>query len=61
MFNNDGTIAADPSAAFGIWSAEPYTRSRSVAQMIVLRVSTDPEGAEEAASETRPSCAPFRR
>ena len=59
VFNNDGTIADDPSAAFGIWTAEPYTRSRSVAQMIVLRVSTDPVGAEEAAAETRPSCARF--
>ena len=59
VFNNDGTVADDPSAAFGVWSAEPYTRSRSVAQMIVLRVSTDPQGAAEAASEARPSCARF--
>lgn len=55
VFENDGTLAADPSAAFGIWSEEPYTRSRSVAQMLVMRVSNDEEaataiatGAEEA-------------
>jgi hypothetical protein len=41
VFDDDGTLADDPSAAFGIWSAEPYTRSRSVAQMVVLRVSND--------------------
>lgn len=41
IFDNDGTLSEDPSAAFGIWSAEPYTRSRSVAQMSVLRVSND--------------------
>ncbi len=59
VFNNDGTIAADPSAAFGLWSAEPYSRSRSVAQMVVLRVATDPEGAAEVAAETTSSCARF--
>jgi hypothetical protein len=60
VFNNDGTIASDPSAAFGIWSAEPYTRSRSVAQMVVLRVATDPVAAEEVASgEPEPSCDRF--
>jgi hypothetical protein len=58
VFDNDGSIAADPSAAFGIWSAEPYTRSRSVAQMVVIRVATDPVGAEEVASE-EPSCDRF--
>jgi hypothetical protein len=58
VFDNDGSIAADPSAAFGIWSAEPYTRSRSVAQMVVIRVATDPVGAEEAAS-AEPSCERF--
>jgi hypothetical protein len=30
-------------ATFGIWSSEPYTRSRSVAQMAVLEVASDPE------------------
>lgn len=50
VFDNDGSLAEEPSVAFGIWSAEPYTRSRSVAQMIVLRVSTDPQSAEEVAS-----------
>ncbi|MGH3649474.1 MAG: hypothetical protein ACRDU9_02095 [Acidimicrobiia bacterium] len=59
VFNNDGAVADDPSAAFGIWSAEPYTRSRSVAQMIVLRVSIDPEAAAELASGVVPSCARF--
>lgn len=58
VFDNDGSIAADPSAAFGIWSAEPYSRSRSVAQMVVIRVATDPQGGEEAAA-AEPSCEPF--
>ncbi|MFZ0013610.1 MAG: hypothetical protein WAL25_05780 [Acidimicrobiia bacterium] len=60
VFESDGAVAPDPSAAFGIWSAEPYTRSRSVAQMVVLRVSTDPEGAEELASgEVVATCSRF--
>jgi hypothetical protein len=60
VIDNDGTVAGDPSAAFGIWSAEPYTRSRSVAQMAVIRVATDPVAAEEVASgEPEPSCERF--
>jgi hypothetical protein len=60
IFDNDGTIAADPSAAFGIWSAEPYTRSRSVAQMVVLRVSDDLDTATELSTgELAASCALF--
>ncbi len=59
VFDNDGSIADDPSAAFGIWSAEPYTRSRSVAQMIVFKISTDIEAATELASGVAPSCARF--
>jgi len=59
VIDNDGTIASDPSAAFGIWSAEPYTRSRSVAQMAVIRVATDPVAAEEVGSDPEPSCERF--
>lgn len=60
VFNNDGTVADEPSVAFGIWSAEPYTRSRSVAQMIVLRVSTDVDAAAELASgDAEVTCARF--
>lgn len=60
VFDNDGSLALDPTVAFGIWSAEPYTRSRSVAQMMVLRVATDPEAADEVASgEVDASCARF--
>lgn len=60
VFDNDGSIASDPSAAFGIWSAEPYSRSRSVAQMIVMRVATDQEAADEVASgQSEASCARF--
>jgi hypothetical protein len=60
VFDNDGTIASDPSAAFGIWSAEPYTRSRSVAQMVVMRVSNDLDTATELATgELAVSCALF--
>lgn len=47
VIENNGEIADDPSAAFGIWTAEPYTRSRSVGQMIVLRVFMDSQTAAE--------------
>ena len=60
IFDNDGTISDDPSAAFGIWSAEPYSRSRSVAQMAVLRVSNDLDTATDLASgDISPSCGLF--
>lgn len=60
VFENDGTLSNEPTAAFGIWSAEPYTRSRSVAQMIVLRVSNDLEAATELATgAAEASCARF--
>ena len=49
VIENNGTLSRDPSAAFGIWSVEPYTRSRSVAQMAILRVAIDPETAAEIA------------
>jgi hypothetical protein len=47
VIENTGDISDDPSAAFGIWTAEPYTRSRSVGQMIVLRVARDSQTAAE--------------
>jgi len=60
VFENDGTLSNEPSAAFGIWSAEPYTRSRSVAQMIVMRVSNDLEAANELATgAAEATCARF--
>jgi hypothetical protein len=60
VFDNDGTVSDDPSAAFGIWSAEPYSRSRSVAQMVVLKVATDMETASRLATgEVAPTCALF--
>jgi len=43
VFDNNGELSSDPVATFGIWSSEPYTRSRSVAQMAVLEVASDPE------------------
>lgn len=43
-------LAADPTVAFGLWTVEPYTRSRSVGQAAVLNVSRDPEGVELAAT-----------
>jgi hypothetical protein len=49
VFDETGDLASDPVAAFGIWSSEPYTRSRSVAQMIIIRVSIDPVNAAEVA------------
>lgn len=60
VVENNGTLSRDPTAAFGIWSAEPYTRSRSVAQMIVLRAAIDPEtAAEVAATGEDVTCARF--
>ncbi|REK26024.1 MAG: hypothetical protein DWQ40_00260 [Actinobacteria bacterium] len=60
VVENTGEVSNDPSAAFGIWTAEPYTRSRSVAQMIVLRVYRDAETAAEiAAPGADLSCARF--
>lgn len=60
VIENSGALSRDPTAAFGIWSAEPYTRSRSVAQMAVLRVIIDPEIAAEVAERGEDvSCARF--
>ena len=60
VFDSDGSLADDPSAAFGIWTVEPYTRSRSVGQMIILRVSSDLEVATELSTgEVEPSCSLF--
>lgn len=67
VIENSGALGTDPSAAFGIWSAEPYTRSRSVAQLAILRVAIDPDtaseisGSEDATggSLPQPSCARF--
>ena len=47
VFDETGDLEDDPVAAFGIWSSEPYTRSRSVAQMIVMQVSVDVVNATE--------------
>ncbi len=60
VIENNGSLSAEPTAAFGIWSAEPYTRSRSVAQMVVLRVAHDPVTAGEIGSpDSDFSCARF--
>jgi hypothetical protein len=60
VIENTGLLSDDPSVAFGIWSAEPYTRSRTVAQMVVLSVALDPEMAAALASgEADVSCAQF--
>lgn len=60
VIDNSGELSDDPSAAFGIWSAEPYTRSRSVAQIAILRVANDKETATEIEeSGEDPSCARF--
>ena len=60
VIENNGTLSRDPTAAFGIWSAEPYTRSRSVAQMAIISVVIDPETAAEiAAAGEDVSCARF--
>jgi len=60
VIENNGTLSRDPTAAFGIWSAEPYTRSRSVAQMVIISVVIDPETAAEIAEAGEDvSCARF--
>lgn len=60
VFNENGDLAGDPVVAFGVWSAEPYTRSRSVAQMVILRVSADSATAAEVAEPGADnSCARF--
>jgi hypothetical protein len=46
VFDGDGRLSDDPVASFGIWSSEPYTRSRSVAQMVVLNVSLEDDTTE---------------
>lgn len=43
-------LADDPTVAFGLWSVEPYTRSRSVGQTAILNASRDPAGVELAAA-----------
>jgi hypothetical protein len=60
VIENNGVVSDDPSAAFGIWTAEPYTKSRSVAQLIVIRVYSDAETAAEVETEGADlSCARF--
>lgn len=44
LFDGDGTLANDFIAAFGLWTAEPYTVSRSVGQYGILWVTyPDPD------------------
>jgi hypothetical protein len=47
VIENSGEISNDPSAAFGIWTSEPYTSSRSVGQMMIIRIYQDAETAAE--------------
>lgn len=44
LFDGDGTLANDYLAAFGMWTAEPYTVSRSVGQYGILWVTTPDPG-----------------
>ena len=54
------TLASDQVAAFGLWTVEPYTRSRSVGQQGVLTVVPDAEGLAALASGTADtSCSRF--
>lgn len=60
VFDRSGELSEDPIATFGVWSSEPYTRSRSVAQMLVLEVASDPEAsAAVQAPDADVSCARF--
>ncbi len=57
---SDVTLASDQVAAFGLWTVEPYTRSRSVGQQGVYTVIPDDEGlAAVASGNTDTSCARF--
>jgi hypothetical protein len=54
------TLAADEVAAFGLWTVEPYTRSRSVGQQGVFTVVADDEGlAAMASGNADTSCARY--
>jgi hypothetical protein len=58
--NGRGLLAEDYSAAFGLWSAEPYSRSRTAGQSGVLMVSQDgDESAAVAAGAGDLTCARF--
>lgn len=57
---NNITLADDQVAAFGLWTVEPYTRSRSVGQQGVFTVIPDDEGLAAVASGTADtSCARY--
>ncbi|CAN5753816.1 hypothetical protein BH23ACT5_BH23ACT5_22730 [soil metagenome] len=50
-------LATDPTVAFGMWSVVPYSRSRTLGQVAVLNVATDPVGAAAATNaEEEPTC-----
>ena len=54
------TLDTDQVAAFGLWTVEPYTRSRSVGQQGVFTVIPDDEGLAAIASGTADtSCARY--
>lgn len=52
------TLADEPTVAFGMWSVEPYTRSRSIGQVAVLNVATDASGSA-AMADGDPTCDSF--
>lgn len=57
---NRVTLATEQVATFGLWTVEPYTRSRSVGQQGILSVVLDPEGLAALASGTADtSCARY--
>jgi len=57
---SDVTLASEQVAAFGLWTVEPYTRSRSVGQQGVYTVIQDDEGLAALASGTADtSCARY--
>jgi hypothetical protein len=47
-----GKLASDPAAAFGFWSAKPYTKARSIAQLAVLIVAIDAAPGEPVVVDT---------
>lgn len=53
-------LANDPLLAFGLWSVEPYTRSRSIGQVAVMNVYEDATAAEVANDpNSPPTCTAF--
>lgn len=53
-------LSTNPTVAFGLWSVEPYSRSRSIGQVGVLSAALDETAARVANDpDSQPTCAAF--